>query len=67
MGSFVKAIADPFTGASSTKAAGEEAAAKQSQAAKDAAAAAAFRPVGMTTAFGTSQFTRQIDPATGMP
>jgi hypothetical protein len=67
MGSFVSAIADPFTGASSTKAAGEAASAKQAQAARDAAAAAAFRPVGMTTAFGTSQFTREIDPATGMP
>jgi hypothetical protein len=67
MGSIVSAIADPFTGASSTKAAGEAAAAQQSQAARDASAAAAFRPVGMTTAFGTSQFTRSIDPATGMP
>jgi len=67
MGSFVSAIADPFTGASSTKAAGAEASAKQAQAARDASAAAAFRPVGMTTAFGTSQFTRETDPATGMP
>jgi hypothetical protein len=67
MGSFVSAIADPFTGASSTKAAGAEASAKQEAAAKAASAAAAFRPVGMTTAFGTSQFTREIDPATGMP
>jgi len=67
MGSIVSAIADPFTGASGTKAAGAQAAAQQSQAARDAAAAAAFRPVGMTTAFGTSQFTRSIDPATGMP
>ena len=67
MGSIVSAIADPFTGASSTKAAGAQASAQQSQAARDAAAAAAFRPVGMTTAFGTSQFTRSIDPATGMP
>ena len=67
MGSIVSAIADPFTGASSTKAAGQAAAAQQSQAARDASAAAAFRPVGMTTAFGTSQFTRSIDPATGMP
>jgi hypothetical protein len=67
MGSIVSAIADPFTGASSTKAAGAEAAAKQAQAARDSSAAAAFRPVGMTTAFGSSQFTREIDPATGMP
>ena len=67
MGSVVSSIANVFTGADSTKAAGEAAAAQQSQAARDAAAAAQFRPVGMTTAFGTSQFTREIDPATGMP
>lgn len=67
MGSAVSSVANVFTGADSTKAAGEAAAAQQSQAARDAAAAAAFRPVGMTTAFGTSQFTREIDPATGMP
>jgi hypothetical protein len=67
MGSIVSAIADPFTGASSTKAAGAQASAQQAQAARDASAAAAFRPVGMTTAFGTSQFTRATDPATGMP
>ncbi len=64
---FLDKIANLFTGADSTKAAGERAAAQQSQAAKDASAAAAFRPVGMTTRFGTSQFTREIDPATGMP
>lgn len=67
MGSVVSSIANVFTGADSTKAAGAAAAAQQSQAARDASAAAAFRPVGMTTAFGTSQFTREIDPATGMP
>jgi hypothetical protein len=43
------------------------AAAQQRQAARESAAAAAFRPVGMTTRFGTSQFTRATDPATGMP
>lgn len=43
-------------------------AAGQQQAAGLAAAqAAAFRPVGVTTRFGTSQFTTQIDPATGLP
>lgn len=67
MGGLVSSVANIFTGADSTKAAGEAAAAQQSQAAKDAASAAAFRPVGMTTAFGSSQFTREIDPATGMP
>ena len=67
MGSLVSAIADPFTGASSTKSAGQAAAAQQAQAARDSSAAAAFRPVGMTTRFGSSQFTRETDPATGMP
>jgi hypothetical protein len=67
MGKVVSSIANVFTGADSTKAAGERAAAQQSQAARDASAAAAFRPVGMTTRFGTSQFTRETDPATGMP
>lgn len=67
MGKLISSVANVFTGADETKAAGEAASAQQSQAARDAAAAAAFRPVGMTTAFGTSQFTRQIDPATGMP
>jgi hypothetical protein len=67
MGGAVNSFANIFTGADQTKAAGAEAAAQQSQAARDASAASAFRPVGMTTAFGTSDFTRSIDPATGMP
>ena len=67
MGGLVSSVANIFTGADKTQEAGAQASAQQSQAARDAAAAAAFRPVGMTTAFGTSQFTRSIDPATGMP
>ena len=67
MGSLVSGIANVFTGADSTRSAGEAAAGQMSQAARDAAAAAAFRPVGMTTRFGSSQFTRAIDPSTGMP
>ena len=67
MGGIVSAVLDPFTGASDTRDAANAAAAQQSQAAKDAAAAAAFRPVGMTTRFGTASFTREVDPATGMP
>ena len=63
MGSAVSSIANIFTGADSTKAAGEQAAAQQRQAAQGAA----FRPVGMTTRFGSSQFTRSIDPASGLP
>jgi hypothetical protein len=67
MGKLVSSVANIFTGADETRKAGERAAAQQSQAAREASAAAAFRPVGMTTRFGSSQFTRSIDPATGMP
>jgi hypothetical protein len=67
MGSLVSGIAYIFTGASGTRRAGEEAANQMRQASREGAAAAAFRPVGMTTRFGTSQFTREIDPATGIP
>ena len=63
MGKLASSFANIFTGADETKAAGERAAEQQRQAAQGAA----FRPVGMTTAFGTSQFTRQTDPATGLP
>lgn len=63
MGSLVSSVANIFTGADSTRAAGEQAAAQQ----RAAAQGAAFRPVGMTTRFGTSQFTRTTDPATGLP
>lgn len=67
MGGVVSSIANVFTGASSTKDAGNQAASQMSAAAQNAAEAAQFRPVGMTTRFGTSQFTRETDPATGMP
>lgn len=67
MGKAVSSFANIFTGADETKASGAQAAAQQREAAQSASAAAAFRPVGMTSAFGTSQFTRSTDPATGMP
>ena len=67
MGKAVSSIANIFTGADSTRRAGEEAANQMRQASREGAAAAAFRPVGMTTRFGTSRFTREIDPATGIP
>jgi len=67
MGKLFSSVANIFTGADETKAAGERAASEQRQASREGAAATAFRPVGMTTRFGTSQFTRQIDPATGIP
>ena len=63
MGKLVSGIANIFTGADQTRAAGEQAAAQQ----RAAAQGAAFRPVGMTTRFGTSEFTRTTDPATGLP
>lgn len=67
MGGIVSAVLDPFTGASGVRKAGEQAAAQQRQAGIDAANVSAFRPVGMTTRFGTSRFTRTVDPATGVP
>lgn len=63
MGKIVSAVLDPITGASQTRAAAATAADQQRQAAQGAA----FRPVGMTSAFGTSQFTRETDPTTGLP
>lgn len=67
MGGIVKAVLDPITGASETKNAAAQAADQQRAAAQQSAVASQFRPVGMTSAFGTSQFTREIDPATGLP
>jgi hypothetical protein len=67
MGSLVSDVVGIFTGADDTREAANRAAAQQSQAARDAAAAAAFRPVGMTSRFGSSSFTREVDPATGIP
>ena len=67
MGNIVSAVLDPFTGASGVRKAGEQAAAQQREAGRDAANISAFRPVGMTTRFGTSQFTREVDPSTGVP
>lgn len=67
MGKLVSSVANIFTGADSTRSSGEEAAAQIRQGSREAAAAATFRPVGMTTNFGTSSFTRSIDPATGIP
>ena len=67
MGGIVSAVLDPFTGASGVRKAGEQAAAQQREAGITAANISAFRPVGMTTRFGTSQFTREVDPRTGVP
>jgi hypothetical protein len=67
MGNIVQGILDPITGAGDTRRAGERAANQQREAGITAANISAFRPVGMTTRFGTSQFTREIDPRTGVP
>lgn len=56
MGSLVSSILEPFTGAKASAAAASQAANTQAQAARDAATAAAFRPVGISSRFGTSQF-----------
>lgn len=69
MGGIVGKITDAvgLTNIKGTQRAAEASAAQQAQAARDAAYASAFRPVGMTTRFGTSRFTEEIDPRTGMP
>lgn len=67
MGNVVNAVLSPLTGADNTRNAANAAADQQRQAGITAANISAFRPVGMTTRFGTSQFTREIDPATGVP
>ena len=67
MGKLVSSVANIFTGSKDTAAAAQQASAQQAEAAKQAAIAAQFRPVGMTTRFGSSQFTRETDPKTGMP
>ena len=63
MGSLVSSVANIFTGADKTAAAANQSAEQQ----RIAAQAAAFRPIGMTTRFGSSQFTRETDPTTGLP
>ena len=63
MGGIVSAI----TGSGGVSNAANQAAEQQRQAALISANIAAFRPVGMTTRFGSSNFTREIDPATGVP
>jgi hypothetical protein len=69
MGGIVGKVTDAvgLTNIKGTQRAAEAAAAQQAQAARDAAYASAFRPVGMTTRFGTSRFTEEIDPRTGIP
>ena len=56
MGKLIGSILEPFTGARATQRAAEQAAQQQQQAALTSANVAAFRPVGITSRFGTSQF-----------
>lgn len=67
MGGIVSGVLGSITGSKKTQAAAQQAADQQREAAQNAAYAAQFRPVGMTTRFGTSTFTREIDPETGFP
>jgi len=67
MGSVVSDIVGSITGSGKVSDAANRAAEQQRQAALTSANISAFRPVGMTTRFGTSNFTREIDPATGVP
>jgi hypothetical protein len=67
MGKAVSSVVGAITGGTQAEKAASAAAAQQREAAEKASIAAQFRPVGMTTRFGTSQFTREIDPKTGMP
>jgi hypothetical protein len=67
MGSLVSDIVGTITGGNAAEDAANAAAASQRKAAEKASYASQFRPVGMTTRFGTSTFTREIDPKTGMP
>jgi hypothetical protein len=67
MGKLVSSVVGTLTGSKGVEDAANASAAQQREAAQAAAAAAQFRPVGMTTRFGSSQFTREVDPRTGMP
>jgi hypothetical protein len=67
MGSIVNDVVGSITGSGNVSSAANTAAEQQRQAGITSANIAAFRPVGMTTRFGTSNFTRSIDPTTGVP
>ena len=69
MGGIVSGITDAIglTSVGDQKYEARLAADKQAAAAKQAAYASTFRPVGITSRFGTSQFTEEIDPVSGLP
>ena len=60
-------IIGSITGANAAQKAANEAAGRSEAAGKQAAWAQAFRPIGFTNTFGSSQFTTEIDPQTGLP
>lgn len=66
MGDVVNAVLSPITGSGGVQNAGAQAAAAMQQAGINAANIAAFNPIGMTTNFGTSNFTTGINPVTGV-
>jgi hypothetical protein len=69
MGSVVGKITDAvgLTDIKGTRERADQAAAAQREAARQAGYAASFRPVGVSTRFGASQFTEEIDPVSGLP
>jgi hypothetical protein len=69
MGKVVGSITDAvgLTDIKGTQQRAEQAAAQQREAARQAGYAASFRPVGVSTRFGSSQFTEEIDPVSGLP
>lgn len=69
MGSVVSGITDAvgLTNVGGQKYEARRAADQQAAAARQAAYASSFRPVGITSRFGTSQFTEEIDPVSGLP
>ena len=67
MGKVIGNIIEPFTGAKAMQKAANQSAEAQAAAARQAAMAQAFRPIGFTNTFGSSQFTTETDPETGLP
>lgn len=60
-------VVSSIIGADAAKSAASTSAKAQVKAGREAAIAAAFRPVGISTLYGTSNFTTTIDPKTGLP
>lgn len=69
MGKLVGGVTDflGLTDIEGTQRRAEQEAAEKREAAKKAGYASSFRPIGISTRFGTSRFTETIDPVTGLP